>query len=301
MPCYYPLQGWRARTTNASGSRSVVFSLSQGYPDLPVTVPCGRCAGCRLERSRQWAVRGLHELQMHEENCFITLTYADKYLPANGTLVKKHFQDFMKRLRWHYRDIKVSYFACGEYGDVTFRPHYHAILFGLNFVDRRRYKRSRAGSDLFTSEILSRLWPYGHCDIGVANFESIAYVARYILKKVTGKIAASHYERVDRSTGEIVQLVPEFVLMSLKPSIGSRWIQQFQSDVFPNDHVIVRGREMKPPRSYLSVLSARELRAVKFRRVQDSIRFRADTGPERLRVRAAVAAARLALFKRTVE
>src|SRR4051794_29862641 len=103
MPCFRPLKGYRARVTNPdTGKRSIVFNARKGFNDLPVDLPCGQCIGCRLERSRQWAIRCSHEAKLHEENCFITLTYAPEHLPPGGTLVVKDFQDFMKRLRFEF-------------------------------------------------------------------------------------------------------------------------------------------------------------------------------------------------------
>lgn len=99
MPCYYPLHGWRARRPEKSGRYRVVFNPSQGMRDLPITVPCGQCIGCRLERSRQWAVRCVHEAQLHERNCFITLTFDDEHLPSGGSLDVTVCQKFYKRLR----------------------------------------------------------------------------------------------------------------------------------------------------------------------------------------------------------
>lgn len=100
MPCYHPIQGWKSRFPNQKGKRPIVFKQNS-YADLdsPVTLACGRCIGCRLEYSRQWAVRCVHEASLYDDNCFITLTYDNENLPEGGTLVKKHFQDFMKRLR----------------------------------------------------------------------------------------------------------------------------------------------------------------------------------------------------------
>ena len=93
MPCYHPISGYRSRHLNKSGKRSIVFDKKNGYIDMPITVKCGQCIGCRLEYSRQWAIRCLHEAQLHEDNCFITLTYDDENLPHNGSLTKPHFQD----------------------------------------------------------------------------------------------------------------------------------------------------------------------------------------------------------------
>lgn len=92
MPCYYPLEGYRARRLNESGKRSITFDRDAGYSDMPIKVPCGQCIGCRLERSRQWAIRCVHEAQQYNDNCFITLTYDDDHVPRDGSLKKKIFR-----------------------------------------------------------------------------------------------------------------------------------------------------------------------------------------------------------------
>ncbi|MEO5355656.1 MAG: hypothetical protein H7835_21005, partial [Magnetococcus sp. XQGC-1] len=96
----------------------------------------GQCVGCRLERSRQWAIRVMHEASQHEHNCFITLTYNDDNLPANGSLNYRHFQNFMKRLRKYYVEFTVRFYMCGEYGENFARPHYHACIFAIMFMLR---------------------------------------------------------------------------------------------------------------------------------------------------------------------
>lgn len=252
MPCFHPLQGYKSRTVNPeTGKRSVVFKPREGFVDLPVSISCGRCIGCRLERSRQWAMRCVHEAQLHTENSFLTLTYDDEHLPYGGTLIKKHFQDFMKRLRRKFGGRKIQYYHCGEYGDKTRRPHYHALLFGLDFSDKLRHKTTPRGDTVFTSEALSKLWGMGFCTVGAVTFESAAYTARYVLKKVGGRDKTEgHYRVTVADTGEVVELLPEYVTMSLKPTIGKNWYRDFSSDVYPDDFVVVRGKRMKPPKYY---------------------------------------------------
>lgn len=249
MPCYHPIDGWYSKTVNPSGKRSIVFKAEQGGAQK-VTIACQRCIGCRLERSRQWAMRCMHEAQLHDENSFITLTYDDQHLPYGGTLIKKHFQDFMKRLRRHFGGRKIQYYHCGEYGERTRRPHYHALLFGLDFRDKLHFKTTARGDRVFTSSTLSKLWGMGHCSIGAVTFESAAYTARYILKKQSGDQAESHYRKVMADTGEVVNLLPEYVTMSLKPTVGRGWIEEFSGDVYPDDFVVMRGKKMKPPKYY---------------------------------------------------
>lgn len=254
--CLHPIQGWRSRTVNASGKRSIVFDLHAGYADMPVDVPCGQCIECRLERSRQWAIRCMHEAQMHDDNCFLTLTYDDDNLPWDGGLHVEHYQNFMKRFRKAIAPQKIRFFHCGEYGEQLSRPHYHACIFGYDFPDKEILKEVN-GVRLYTSDLLADLWPYGFSTIGAVTFESAAYVARYVTKKITGKAADQigpnglrPYEAVDPDTGEIVARRPEYITMSRRPGIGRPWFDKFGSDVYPADEVIVNSKSVKPPKYY---------------------------------------------------
>lgn len=250
MACFHPLTGYRSRTVNpASGKRSVVFNIRDGFHDQEVTVPCGQCVGCRLERSRQWAIRCVHEASCHSENCFITLTYSDEFLPPWLSLVKSDFQKFMKRLRKKFPGRVIRYFHAGEYGDLTGRPHYHACLFGFDFPDKYPWA-TRKGFQAWRSKILEELWPFGNSEIGSVTFESAAYVARYIMKKVTGKLLESHYQMCDVETGEVSSREPEYCTMSRRPGIAAGWYSRFGQEVFRSDSVVIRGRRVRPPRFY---------------------------------------------------
>jgi len=251
MPCFHPLQAYYS--LRSDGKKDIKFSntLSKVYaqggqvvdPSSVLMIPCGRCMGCRLERSRQWAVRIMHEAQLYEDNCFITLTFNEDSLPKmcpDGSLNKKHMQDFMKRLRRKFDDRLIRVFYCGEYGDDFARPHYHACLFNVAFSDQRLWGKI-GDFPYYTSDVLSSLWPFGYSSISELNFESAAYVARYCTKKVTGSKAKDHYG--DR--------LPEFSQASLKPGIGSGWLDKYgRSDCFNHDQVVVRGKRCKPPRYY---------------------------------------------------
>lgn len=300
MPCYSPLEGYWSRRRNPSGKRGVVFSASEGFLDRPVKVPCGQCVGCRLERSRQWAIRLMHERAMHEENCFITLTYDDKHLPPYGSLRKSDFQKFMKRLRKANSDKRIRYFHCGEYGDITGRPHYHAILFGIDFSDRYSWA-VRKGHPTFRSRSLENLWKDGHSEIGSVTFESAAYVARYVMKKRTGKDSAKHYERMDPETGEVVELEREYCTMSRRPGIGSEWLERYGHETYRDDTVVMRGREMRPPRFYddkYEVVEPELVAEAKAKR--QAKRDRKEETPERMEAREACAYARLSRLERSM-
>jgi hypothetical protein len=268
-----------------------------------ITLPCGQCIGCRLERSRQWAIRCMHEAQMHTENSFITLTYNDKHLPSDKSLVYRDFQLFVKRLRKRYPGRKIRYYMAGEYGENFGRPHFHACLFGIDFDDKKLWKRTSAGSNLYTSKNLEILWPFGYSSIGDVTFESAAYVARYIMKKVTGKNAQEHYTETDPETGEITTRTPEFTKMSLKPGIGYEWYKQYTSDVYPHDYVVVRGKKVKPPKYYdknYKIQYPYEFDELLYIRQQSATLNNADNTPERLAVKEQVTKAKLQQLKRNL-
>lgn len=242
MPCYHPLKAFRS-------PKGVSFKL---VPDCyAISLPCGQCIGCRLERSRQWAVRLTHELLFHEESAFITLTYDEAHLPEDGSLDVKHFQDFMKRLRKRCGYTKLRFFHAGEYGEKKGRPHYHAIIFGASFTEGALEEEvSPRGDRTWRSPVLSEVWPFGLNRVGKVTFESCAYVARYVTKKVTGKAAKEHYERVDFTDGEITVLKPEYCTMSRRPGIGAQYFEKYFRQAYPRDEVVARARLMKPPKFY---------------------------------------------------
>lgn len=249
---------------------------------------------------------------MHVLNSYVTLTFDDKHLPPGGGLVYREFQLFMRRLRKRYGcwDVELGswvprFFMCGEYGELNHRAHFHAILFGVGFPDRVYLRTTPSGSRLYRSAQLEELWPAGFSSVGDVTFESAAYVARYVMKKVTGERADEHYLRVEGSTGEILSVEPEFCRMSLKPGIGATWFQRFSGDVFPQDYVVLNGTKLRPPRYYDKLLARsdpllgsaseceRELRRLA---LSDS-----DSSPDRLAVQEQVATARLRFKKRSLE
>lgn len=280
----------------------VTFDRREGFRGDPLTVSCGRCVGCRLERSRQWAVRIMHEAQMHERNSFVTLTYNDEKVPWDGSLKKADWQHFARRLR--KKVGKFRYFHCGEYGELRGRPHYHAALFGHDFMfDRTLYTMSN-GFPLYNSPTLDKAWGHGYCQIGNLTFESAAYVARYIMKKVNGAQAENHYlNYTDLDTGEVVSRTPEYTTMSLKPGIGASWFEKYQGDVFPRDEVISNGRPARPPKFYDGLLERtdpEQLEEIKYLRSVKAKRRYKDNTPERLAVREKLKELQARRLKRTI-
>lgn len=299
MPCYHPVDAWRPV---AGGP----LLFAERGDCRPIRISCGQCIGCRLERSRVWAMRCVHEASQHESACFVTLTYNDNFLPHNGSLCYPHFQRFMKRLRKKLG--KVRFYMCGEYGDLTKRPHYHAILFGASFPDRELLFKSSSGSDVFRSATLEALWPYGFCSLGDVTFESAAYVARYVLKKASGsQEVARRYMRVDGDSGEVFEVVPEFSHMSLKPGIGSGWFAKFGEEVITHKGVMFHGVRAGMPKYYRRMLRESDPLAADFfdedrlQSMMEHHEFEWNNSVERLAVREHVAAAALSFKKRSLE
>lgn len=301
MPCYSPLKGWRSRATGESGKRAMVFTPDEAYTDLPLSVPCGQCIGCRLERSRQWAIRIMHEAQQHTENCFITLTYDGNTLPENGSLIKSDFQNFMKRLRKTLHPKKIRFFHCGEYGENFKRPHYHCAVFGHNFA----HKKYDKDNDLinYGDEILNKTWEKGFTKVGELNFDSAAYIARYITKKVNGIKADTHYGNVNKTTGEITPArLPEYITMSRRPGIGKAYLDKYLKEIYTTDSIIIKGREMLPPKYYdrqYELIDEGAIRKIKSKRVSKV--NKADNTDERLRIKEICALAKLKTKKRGYE
>lgn len=265
MPCYDPLH---ARLLTSAEGRFISFQrTSQGKP---LSLPCGNCIGCKLERARQWAVRIMHEAKMHASNSFITLTYDDEHLPKDRSLSVDVVQKFVKRLRERigrfckrcgkmrrtcecpeFQLYKIRFFLCGEYGDKLGRPHYHAIIFGHDFGGDRVRLASGPSSqfELFESKTLSEAWGNGFVSIGQVSFDSACYVANYATKK----IRTNKEDESKRLQGR----TPEFLLMSRRPGIGRAWVDKFEGDVYPSDEVIVKGSPQRPPRYYDSIIIER--------------------------------------------
>ena len=245
----------------------------------------------------------MHEAKMHDENSWLTLTYADEHLPGrystgiihprtnkpiySGTLLKEHPQKFLRALRKalgrekyksKFRSSQlarstpaagVRYYYAGEYGERYGRPHYHVCLFGIDFADKLLERRTETGYQLYTSDILKKLWPYGEHQLGELTWESAAYTARYVMKKINGKKKEQHYEKIDPETGEIIKLQPEYCDMSRRPGIAQPWFEKYLTDVYPHDRILIRGHKRKPPRYYDKKYEQKEpdlMKQIKFER-----------------------------------
>lgn len=300
MACYHPL---RARLVEDPEGKTLDFKA--GWGGKPLSLPCGRCIGCRLERTRQWAVRLMHEAKMHDDTAYITLTLREnppacsecKTPHPAGSLCVKTCQLFMKKLRARVAPVKIRFFLSGEYGEQFGRPHYHGLIFGFGFPDRKPIT-SRSGHTVYSSKLLGEVWGLGDTELGEITFDSAAYCAGYVTKKINGEKAKEHYG------GKL----PEFSIMSRRPGIGRSWFDAYSADVFPSDEIIVRGVKSRPPRYYDNVQEEsdavlmgrirekRELHAQKLEDVVFRNGYRVQIAPSRngrrLQVREVVAKAK---------
>ena len=346
MPCYSPLKGWKDEETGG-------IKFRQDGSREKMEVACGQCLGCRADRRRMWSMRIVHESCLWEDvggNSFVTLTYRSKsectaeqlrkklHVPDDWSLNKKHWQDFMKRLRKFFAPERIRFYMCGEYGGTCQhgidtdmvkcplcnigRPHYHAVLFNCSFPDRAAYG-SRNGELRFTSPTLEKIWKYGFVDVGDVTVESAAYVAGYCLKKVTGVAADDWYMNFDVD-GVITFMTPEFSLMSrghtcrlhrgmpyqadcsnCSRGIGREWYDRYKDDIFPSDEVPVPGHGVVKgvPRFYEEVFRdecPELLEELKALRKTFLDEHAYDYTPDRLMSRYKVHKGRVGLFKRSL-
>lgn len=273
MPCYHPVEAF-----DVSEDQFDLFSkrvLSFHLPSDPevykyfvrqgrrLLLPCRKCVGCRLSKSREWANRAVLEQLYHEESWFLTLTYDDEHLPPafpvdpatgeilsiHATLVKRDLQNFMKRLRFNSGQ-KIRYFASGEYGSETYRPHYHLLLFGLHLDDLEIINHSFDGTPYFVSDFISKCWPFGIHILGRVTWQSAAYVARYTMKKATHGYDPRYYE--------VAGIEPEFQLVSRKPGLG-RFYYDDHPELFDYSSFSVStpsgGLKMYPPAYFKKLYS----------------------------------------------
>lgn len=249
MPCFYPIP---ALVENGQVTLHPKSSAPRRLPDGSlandrysftnnVSLPCGKCLGCRVTKAQEWATRIMHETQFHAHNKFITLTYDRDHCPKDVT--PEHLRLFIKRLRHAARTrdpqligSKLRYFAAGEYGSITERPHYHVVLFGLGFRDETRYS-----DKLFTSQVLTDVWGMGHVRYGNVTHQSAAYVAGY----AGGK---TYNHKIDCDSNGEVRHAP-FMRCSNRPGIGARYAEKYSMDL-RGGSVFANGAPRNPPRYY---------------------------------------------------
>lgn len=295
MTCYRPFTGQRGP------DGKLAKAIPHGGELL--TVPCGTCIGCKLRRNGDWSIRGSHEASQHSENAFITLTYAPENLPARGNLHRKDLSAFLKRLRYSLSPATIRYLACGEYGETYQRPHFHACIFGHTFPDKKLWT-VKNGQNLYRSASLEQLWPYGNSVIGDVTQQSTAYVAGYTIKSISDDYAREKFERTDQQTGEIYELNREFNAMSLKPGLGASWFDRYHQELYPSDHVIIKGKPRPIPRYYDKLyekLNPMAFLEIKARREAHAALHAKDSTPQRLAAREICALAYINRLERPIE
>lgn len=297
MSCFSPVKGFESMFLTVNGKRSFVYDVSRarvvcGKP-VEMVIPCRKCEGCRFSYTRSWAVRISHEAYMYEQrglqSSFITLTYNNDFIPPFGSLdYKGHWTSFLKRFRKAISPLTVRFYMIGEYGSLNLRPHYHAIIFGYGFPDKKIYQ-TRNGIDLYRSPFLESLWTvprgqefagmsYGFSSVGSVTYASAAYVAGYSQKKLIGveydgiEEGVSYdgeiferprvnprYVRYNCVTGDFVEVAPERALMSNRDGIGKSWFNAYGiTDIYSldvnngqwKDSLHLRGRYFRPPSYY---------------------------------------------------
>lgn len=255
----------------------------------------------------------MHEAKMHPENMFVTLTYDEESVPADFSVRVSELQKFNKALRKKISPLKFRFFACGEYGDTTNRPHYHSLIFNYRARDLRVWAKNNQSDYIYRSEFLENIWKNGAVFVGDVTAKSAGYVARYNLKKINGDRADDHYTRRSPVDGNVYRVNPEFLIMSRRPGIGATWFSKFSSDAFPSDYLVVDGQRRPVPRYYTQKLAEgeavpsnarqhhREVTQlnIKRRRKAASLKHRENQTPARLAVREEIQELRAKRLKRT--
>lgn len=278
--CFSPLHGFQIGTHESGKPNYKIVGGDVNWLRCPkegdtpgliiykyIEIPCGKCIDCRLKYSREWADRCMLEANKHKDNYFLTLTYDDYNMPLkslvdnetgeifhHGNLDKQALPKFFKKLRRHYEynynHEGIRFYACGEYGSTTDRPHYHAIIFNLPIYDLVEFTKTKTGDTLYLSETLSKIWGNGHIMIGKVTWDTCAYTARYIMKKQKGDTAG----KVLLSNGKYADLQCEFTNMSRSPGIAREYYEENKDNIYKNDEIILPGdkkaRVVKPSKYY---------------------------------------------------
>lgn len=282
MPCAEPIRAYKPTSGGA-----LLFKAPNPNKNATtyeaLDIPCGYCILCRQEQARQWAVRITHEAQSWEESCFITLTYNEANIPEWGGLQYADLVKFWKRLRKTHG--KLRYYAVGEYGDESFRPHYHACLFGHAFTENRIILREKP-TLLWTNQEIEECWGLGRVSVGALNFQTAQYTASYIWKKLAKK---QQYVRTDEETGELIALEQPRAFMS--KNLGREWWDKYHPHTTDHDVVVINGRKQKPPKAYDRWLLEKD--AVRHQEIKDNRKANAkEETPRERRARAQNAHAR---------
>ncbi len=217
-----------------------------------------------------------------------------------------------------YYSKRLRYYQAGEYGkptqenDFIARPHYHAIIFGHDFKDKKFFQE-KEGCILYTSDSLDNIWGNGYGSVGEVNFSTAAYVARYIMKKTNASNESpdsywQKYHRIDTATGEFTELQPEYATMSRGGTngglggIGQGWYKKFKGDAYPSDYITINGVQQKPPKYYDRLHDLDPMGNMdKIREKRIAKINIAEQTPERLRARETVKTAQIQLLERCLK
>lgn len=309
MPCYHPLIRVEDKTKKIKAADGHMYNeakvLKAGLNELEnytdyenkhykyEIIPCGKCIGCRLEYSRQWANRGYLEAKSHENNWFATITYDQTHLPMmeeiededgftytntgewNGTLAPADLTQFIKNVRQimkrdHNQD-GIRFMACGEYGSKGERPHYHIIFFNLDLPIETFFEPKIINKEVYyRNTIIERAWTKGISNISEASWNNIAYTARYITKKINGDGSSQHYAELGQKK--------EFFRVSRMPGIGEKYFRDHWEEIYKRDEIIIKNKQgsisTQPPKYYDKLLEKehpKEWEKIKKRRRKKAI------------------------------
>lgn len=279
MGCDYPLKGFRP-----PGGGKLVFNGAKGIQNTgALQVPCGNCMGCSIRKAGDWSTRMYNESLCWDRNCFVNLTIAPEHLLAHNSIMVRSFQLFMMRLRRRLGDRHIRFYACGEYGDRSGRPHYHAIIYNWSPDDQVFHFTNKHGDKLYTSAFLDDVWGWGQCTVGEVTLKSCGYTARYVTKKIRGsdQFHKDHYRRCSPIDGKMYDVLPEFALMSMRPGIGDNFAKKYKSDYYPSGFITVDGQKRPVPQYYLDKLTDEERKVLKFARLRQKVQPRSERTMER--------------------
>ena len=225
MSCDYPRTAYPIEG-------GIAFEKPRGHSGATIKIPCKMCTGCRLDHRTDWSTRMMCESQMHDQKHFVTLTYNEENLPDDGSLHQEDMQNFFKRLRFEIRPTKIRYVYSAEYGDEFSRPHFHAIIYGLEIPDLIVNGINERGEKLHSSEFLDRIWKHGYTSTGAVTSQSCGYVAGYMLKDSQGDYDKRNpYLIIDPITGEMEERNRPFARYSSRPGIGKAWLEKWPDSV----------------------------------------------------------------------
>lgn len=273
MTCYRPQPAVQSLKNGGWSQPKIIYPSSWDYSDgsrifVPshyyfdkavaanrsISLPCGLCFGCRLSNARDWSLRMMHETRYHDQNWFITLTYSDDHVTPDYDLDYRDLDTFFKRARHSFQRTSrpFKYFACGEYGDKNLRPHYHFAGFDFNLDDLRFFKKSPSGGSYFISSSLTDCWGKGHVIVAPLEYDSAAYIARYVTKKMNGR-NVRYKDYFDPETGEVFQYTIERSFQS--KGLGLKFYQQHHKEIWDLDGCLYNNKYLvKPPRYYMKQL-----------------------------------------------